>query len=103
MVVVPVVIHHATGFLDQAQNSLGSQALCLSDMALCDFWFFPKLKRCQFVSRETVMANAAAQMFAVPEQEATHIQNVFSNGRPAGLSVWTNKGTIMKDIRIESH
>jgi hypothetical protein len=64
--------HMMQGFL--AKNGIPQvrQAPYFPDMARCDFWLFPKLKRplkgFRFASRENIMRNATKELRSLPEE-----------------------------------
>jgi hypothetical protein len=77
------------------------QAPYSPDMAPCDFWLFPRLKTLlkgfHFDIRERVRRHSCTPFQNKPSRSAS------SNGRTAGLSVWSYKGPTLKGISCCNH
>jgi hypothetical protein len=67
--------HLIQSFLAKHGIPVVHQAPCSPDMAPCDFWLFPKLKRplkgSRFNSREDIMRNATKEFRSLPEMLPT--------------------------------
>jgi hypothetical protein len=63
--------HLIQSFLSKHGIPVVRHAPCSPDMAPCDFWLFPKLKRplkgSRFDSREDIMRNATKELRSLPE------------------------------------
>jgi transposase len=70
------------------------------DMAPCDFWLFPKLKRplkgSRFDSREDIMRNATKELRSLPEEA---FRKFFQQWKERWAKVSSRKGPILKGIR----
>ncbi|XP_037504875.1 protein GVQW3-like [Rhipicephalus sanguineus] len=64
--------HLVQTFLAKSQTPLVQQAPYSPDMAPCDFWLFPKLKRTlrgeRFQTREDIMAATTAELNSIPKE-----------------------------------
>jgi hypothetical protein len=87
-------------FLARNQTPVLQQAPYSPEIAPCDFWLFPKLKRpmkgMRFQTREDIMAATTAELNSIPKEAFRHASN---NGGTAGKSVWSPKGTTLRVIR----
>ena len=88
-------------FLGQTQHSSGSTGSLLSRHGSLRFLALPPpenaAERTRFESRDDIIRNTTAKLYSIRKEAFRHASN---NGRTAGISVFTHKGTTSKGIRV---